>query len=286
MTLYLGCAVWAYDGWIGNFYPPQAPKSTLLQLYSQRLTALEGNTTFYAVPSPATVQRWQRETPPDFRFCLKFPQTISHQGLLCPHITEAQQFLERLHPLGQKLGMVFLQLPPTYGPGNLEDLHQFLAVLADFPVPLAVEVRHRDWWSAPLWEQWHTQRQNLGVSQVILDTRPIYNCPDDPQQHSQRRKPNVPVVLPAVTPERPLLVRFISHPQPQWNQPYLQQWQTYLERALALGQTVYFFVHCPQEQYSPFTARAFYHQLQQKGLALPSLPWDQLPQEPQQLSLF
>ncbi|MGK7947197.1 MAG: DUF72 domain-containing protein, partial [Microcystaceae cyanobacterium] len=49
MTFYLGCAVWSYEGWLGSFYPTKTPKKDFLSLYSQRLTAVEGNTTFYAV---------------------------------------------------------------------------------------------------------------------------------------------------------------------------------------------------------------------------------------------
>lgn len=236
------------------------------------------------MPSEQTVQRWHGETPPEFRFCLKFPQTVSHQGLLCPQLPTAQHFLARLLPLGQKLGSVFLQLPPSYGPSQLTDLLDFFAALAPYPVPLAVEVRHRQWWQP---DHLATLQQELGdrqISQVILDTRPIYRCDDDPQRHSQRRKPDVPVVFHQTA--SPLIVRFISHPQWQQNETYLAEWQQFLTPRLRQHQDIYFFVHCPTEDHSPFTARRFYHQLQAAGLVSDPLPWDGLTPTPQQLSLF
>ena len=289
---YLGCAVWAYDGWFGNFYPANLPKKESLKAYAQRLTAIEGNTTFYAIPSEQTVQRWQAETPSDFRFCLKFPQTVSHQGLLCPQLPQAQQFCDRLLPLEQKLGAVFLQLPPSYDPDYFGDLLAFFDALNSYPLKLAVEVRHPHWWQphhqAPLQQQLGAPRsgslRDRQISQVILDTRPIYRCADDPQRQSKRRKPDLPVTFHRTA--SPLIVRFISHPQGQQNEQYLAEWQQFLTPLLQQNQDIYFFVHCPIEDHSPFTARRFYQQLQAAKLITEPLPWDQLTPAPQQLSLF
>ncbi|NER92987.1 MAG: DUF72 domain-containing protein, partial [Symploca sp. SIO1B1] len=51
MSFFLGCAVWAYKGWIGEFYPPGSKAGEFLSLYCQRFTTVEGNTTFYSVPN-------------------------------------------------------------------------------------------------------------------------------------------------------------------------------------------------------------------------------------------
>jgi uncharacterized protein YecE (DUF72 family) len=282
--LYLGCAVWAYEGWFGNFYPANLSKKESLKAYAQRLTAIEGNTTFYAIPSEQTVQRWRTETPPEFRFCLKFPQTVSHQGLLCPQLFQAKIFLDRLGPLGQKVGAVFLQLPPSYGPEQIADLLAFFAALQAYPLKLAVEVRHPQWWQPDRQANLHRQLKECQISQVILDTRPIYRCADDPQQHSKRRKPDLPVTFHQTA--SPLIVRFISHPHWQQNELYLREWQQFLTPLLGQNQEIYFFVHCPSEDHSPFTARRFYQQLQAANLVTHPLPWDQLNSVPQQLNLF
>ena len=76
---YLGCAVWAHPSWSGVLFPRNARSTDYLRLYSRRLTTVEGNTTFYAIPSAETVRRWAEETPPSFRFCFKLPRDVSHQ---------------------------------------------------------------------------------------------------------------------------------------------------------------------------------------------------------------
>ena len=137
MVFYLGCAVWAYDPWQGSFYDPPVPANQTLLAYAQRLTAIEGNTTFYGIPRANTIAKWCRDTPETFRFCCKFPKTVSHQGLLVPQLDTAKTFLERLHPLGERLRPTFLQLPPRYSPSLFEDLQRFLVNFFrwDFPWP-------------------------------------------------------------------------------------------------------------------------------------------------------
>ena len=71
---YIGCPMWGYKEWVGEFFPPRTPQSEFLRLYSRRLTTVEGNTTFYATPNAETVARWRVETPSTFRFCFKIPR--------------------------------------------------------------------------------------------------------------------------------------------------------------------------------------------------------------------
>lgn len=93
MNFYLGCAVWSYKDWVGNLYPPKSQPREFLNLYSQRFTTVEGNTTFYAIPSAETIKKWVEQTPPGFKFCPKLHRQITHQGLLTPHIPKAIAFL-------------------------------------------------------------------------------------------------------------------------------------------------------------------------------------------------
>ncbi len=61
MNFFIGCAVWAYKGWVGELYPQGTRTADFLHLYSRRFTTVEGNTTFYAVPNQETVTRWGAE---------------------------------------------------------------------------------------------------------------------------------------------------------------------------------------------------------------------------------
>ncbi|WP_071189600.1 DUF72 domain-containing protein [Trichormus sp. NMC-1] len=284
MNFYIGCAVWAYKGWVGELYPPGTRTTDFLHLYSRRFTTVEGNTTFYAVPNPETVTRWATETPPGFEFCLKLPRDITHQKLLRPHIPEALQFLEKMRPLGKHLGPMFAQLPPSYSPALLDDLAAFLEAWPSRDAPLALEVRHPDWFREPHKSNLTTLLEKLEVGRVLLDSRPIYSGDDDPQLASERRKPQLPVQFSVTAPFS--LIRFISHPQLSVNQQFMEQWVIQIQKWLKAGVRIYFFVHCPTEDMSPHNARYFQQLLEQTAVAVPSLPWNNLNQPPSQLTLW
>lgn len=279
--LYLGCAVWSYGGWVGNFYPAKTKPKDFLNLYSQQFNTVEGNTTFYAVPQPKTVMKWTNETTKGFKFCPKFPKTVTHQGLLQPRIDRGFNFLKIMSGLGDRLGLVFAQLPPSYSPLYLEDLRQFLIAFKQYDI--ALEVRHPDWFTSTHREQLDRLLTKLKIAKVLLDTRPIYNCKNNPQANSQRRKPNVPL-QPIVT-NNYALIRFISHPERQYNETYLREWVSQCDRWLQEQKTVYFFVHCPIEEKSPATANYFKSLLQKQGVAVEHITSGSTA-TPTQLNLF
>lgn len=286
MEFWLGCAIWAYKDWVGELFPAGSRAADFLHLYSRRFTAVEGNTTFYSIPDAETVARWAAATPEGFKFCPKLPKALTHHGLLAPTIPDTLAFLQRMQGLGNRLGVIFAQLPPSYSPAYWDDLTAFLTAFPHDQVNLAIEVRHLDWFEAAHSERLNVLLESFGVGRVLLDTRAVYACPDDPQIGSERRKPKVP--LQPVSTAAFNLVRYISHPELEYNQPFLQEWVQHIEQWLRQNQQVYFFVHCPVEQRSPGTARHFQHLLEQQVL-VPSLPWDTIAANSPlatQLSLF
>ena len=286
MNFYLGCAIWSYKEWVGNLYPPKSQPKDFLSLYSRRFTTVEGNTTFYAIPSADTIKKWVAQTPSGFKFCPKLHRQITHQGLLMPQIDAAIAFLQRMSGLKDRLGTTFIQLPPSYSPTCLTDLTEFLDACSQTNLPLALEVRHLDWFEPEAANSLNSLLAKLNIAKVLLDTRPIYNCPDDPQIGSTRKKPKVP--LQPVVIGNTTFVRFISHPNCQFNQTYLERWAVDISQWLEQGKTVYFFVHCPQEARSPNTAKLFHSLLlgQNAVLNSESLPWQNIPPHHTQLSLF
>ncbi|BAZ67966.1 MAG: DUF72 domain-containing protein [Pelatocladus maniniholoensis HA4357-MV3] len=284
MSFFIGCAVWAYKGWVGELFPPGTRPADFLHLYSRRFTTVEGNTTFYATPNQETVARWATDTPPGFEFCLKLPRDITHNQQLQPYISDAGKFIERMRPLGKRLGPIFAQLPPSYAPTLIDDLTAFLSAWPHTEIPLALEVRHRDWFKEPHASNLTALLEKLGVGRVLLDSRPIYTGEDDPQLQSERRKPKLPVQFSITAPFS--LIRFISHPNLEINQPFMTEWVTQIQQWLQQGKQIYFFVHCPIEERSPSTARYFQKLLAQSGVKVPPLPWDNLDSPPNQLNLW
>ncbi|MGQ9869622.1 DUF72 domain-containing protein [Leptodesmis sp.] len=284
MSFLIGCALWGYKEWVGDLFPPGSRASEFLRLYSQRLTTVEGNTTFYSVPDQPTVNRWAAETPIGFQFCPKLPRTITHAGLLYPHLEEALSFLERMQGLGDRLGPLFAQLPPSYGPANLTDLAAFLTALPRTTAEFAIELRHPDWFTPCSSDRLAELLQELGIGRVLLDTRPIYDVPDNPQLHSERKKPKLPLQFSVTAPFS--LVRYISHPDRDVNQKFLQDWVPHISQWLQQGTRIYFFVHCPLEERSPTNLRFVQHLFKQHQIPIPPLPWDGLDSFPVQLNLL
>jgi uncharacterized protein YecE (DUF72 family) len=285
MNFLIGCAVWGHKTWVGELYPKGSKSAEFLQLYSKRFTAVEGNTTFYAVPDRETVKNWASQMSPEFKFCPKLPRQLTHNGLLEPSIAGALEFLAQMQGFGQHLGPIFAQLPPSYEPTCLNDLTAFLKAWPRSEAPLAIEVRHSAWFKEPHASHLNTLLQELGVGRVVLDTRPAYSgSASYKQQPVDPRKPKVPM-QPVVTAPFSL-VRFISHPDQAVNQPFMEEWVSLVDHWLRLGKRIYFFMHCPLEQYSPGNARHFQQLLEQRGVPVPPLPWNNIDQAPIQLSLF
>jgi uncharacterized protein YecE (DUF72 family) len=281
MNLYLGCPIWAFKGWVGNFYPEGTKSADYLWEYARRLTTVEGNTTFYAVPAPKTLEQWAAETPETFRFCPKLPRTISHTGKLAEHIEEALGFIQVMSRLGKRLGPMFLQLPPRYPPTLFDDLRIFLDAWP-VDVQLAVEVRHMAWFEPPHHEALNELLSSYGMARVVIDTRPIRSLQGEKilegsvyqrLLEARQRKPDLPI-----QPKRTasfVFLRYIGHPQPEANAPYIDEWGEILADWLGEETEAYVFCHCPDERLDPWLCRQ-YHRRIGASLPLPPLPWDDL----------
>jgi uncharacterized protein YecE (DUF72 family) len=283
---YIGCAVWGYKDWVGDLFPPGSKSADLLSLYSRRLTTVEGNTTFYAIPKPEVVRRWAEETPETFRFCFKLPREVSHEGPLAAQVDTTRAFVERMAGLGERLGPFFLQLPPGYRPDKIADLERWLAAWPH-GYRLAVEVRHDDWYAEPHESTLQALLERYGAGRVLMDVRPLDTGPlpgaDVDLQAARDRKPDVP--LHPLRSAELALIRYIGHPELALNEPLLDEWAARVAAWLAEGTAVYFFCHCPDERRSPALCRMFQQRLERLA-DVPALPWDELNQGMQQTSLF
>ena len=169
LHLYIGCTGWGMKEWVGHVYPKGAKSADFLKYYTQQFNTIEHNTTHYRIPTLETVIKWREESTPDFKFCPKIPQTISHSRNLGLEGNQIELFCQAISYLEEKLGACFLQLPPYFGPDRIGQLAAFLQ---QFPseIPLAVEVRHEAWFNS----QDNSERlfellENQSVGAVITD---------------------------------------------------------------------------------------------------------------------
>lgn len=141
----LGTCGWSYAEWEGILYPQKQAK---LKQYSSIFPTAEINSTFYSLPKQEIVLGWARNTPSNFVFSAKLPQTITHKKTLDrAQGTEEDlnKFIETMKPLieARKLACILVQLPPFLR-FNADRLESFLSILPETP-RFAVEFRHDSW---------------------------------------------------------------------------------------------------------------------------------------------
>jgi uncharacterized protein YecE (DUF72 family) len=278
---YLGCPGWAVKTWVGRLFPAGTRPTEFLERYARVFNTVEGNTTFYALPAAETVARWRDQVPDDFRFCFKFPRTISHDKLLIDCAGEVATFLERIAPLGDKLGTVFLQLPPQFDGTRLPHLARFLASL---PAGgrYAVELRHEAFFrGGPEDRDAIALLRARGVDLVVMDARGLHAGHSLAVAAVRARKPKLPVIMRA-TAGRPI-VRCVPHESFDAARPLVEPWAVQVAQWIAEGKRPYFFMHAPDDTFAPDNAYAF-HAMLRRHRDVGELPaW---PGGPRQLSLL
>jgi len=137
--LYVGTSGFSYPTWRGEFYPEGSKPADFLRLYSEHLPSVELNATFYRLPSEEQFRAWAERTPPDFRFAVKMSRRITHFGAL----DLVGTFCEQVRALGEKLGPILCQFPPTR-PRD-DGLLRLLLDTLDPELEVAFEFRHDSW---------------------------------------------------------------------------------------------------------------------------------------------
>lgn len=250
--------MWAHRPWVGRFYPTGTKPGTELPLYAQWCNAVEGNTTFYAEPTSATVAKWRVQTPDDFSFAFKLPRTITHDKRLRDVAGEVRSFLNTIEPLDERIGPVQVQLPESFGPSDTDTLLAFLRRLPrDWRWSL--ELRHTGFFDE---SEVHRRVDELcnerGIGRIVLDTRPLRATPavSDAAIDERRKKPSLPVVLDAVGPHP--IVRVIGGDEVDGVMDGLRAWVPQIAEWLDEGRQPHVFVHQPENLESPGLARAFH----------------------------
>jgi uncharacterized protein YecE (DUF72 family) len=118
-----------------------------LERYAQVFRATEINSSFQRPHKPQTYARWAASVPADFRFAVKFPSEITHIRKLVGTEQPLEQFLSEIYNLGNQLGPLLLQLPPSLP--FVEDVASsfFEAVRARTGGELVCEPRHPSWFT-------------------------------------------------------------------------------------------------------------------------------------------
>lgn len=257
----IGCAMWANKDWIGTLYPAAARPGQLLAHYGRCFDAVEGNTTFYGLPRPATVARWAAEAPPRFRFLFKLPRAITHERRLRGADPELREFCARLGPLEGRRGPTSIQLPASFGPDALGELARFLE-RAPAAWVWAVEVRHPEFFAGGAAERaLNDLLYERGADRVILDSRALFSAAPraEVERVAHGAKPRLPV-RPTATASHPV-VRFIGHLDAEVSASHWARWFAPVLRWLEQGREPTLFFHTADNVDAPFQALRFHRAL-------------------------
>ncbi|MET0429411.1 MAG: DUF72 domain-containing protein [Microvirga sp.] len=144
-----------------------AGKSHLAR-YASRFDGVEINSSFYRPHRLSTYQRWAGDVPDRFRFAVKMPKTITHQGRLVDRDGHLPRFLGEIAGLGAKLGPVLVQLPPSLVFDPVTAPSFFRELRAAFDGDVVCEPRHATWF-APAVDSCLAEWR---VARVAADPRP------------------------------------------------------------------------------------------------------------------
>ena len=142
--IFIGTAGWSIPRAVGSRF---SGDGTHLHRYARVLHGAEINSSFHRPHAAATYGRWAESVPAAFRFAVKIPRAITHEGKLRAARAPLERFLEESAGLGMKRGPLLVQLPPSLA-FDQRVVARFLDLLrARFDGHVVCEPRHATWFA-------------------------------------------------------------------------------------------------------------------------------------------
>ncbi|MGY2262868.1 DUF72 domain-containing protein [Pseudomonas sp. SDO55104_S430] len=141
-VIFVGCAGWSLSREHASAF---SSEGTHLQRYASRFNAVEINSSFYRPHQRKTYERWAESVPEDFRFCVKIPKVITHEKRLADCSPALDAFLDQCCGLGDRLGSLLVQLPPSLAFDEAIAEPFFDSLRQRFNGPVVLEPRHESW---------------------------------------------------------------------------------------------------------------------------------------------
>jgi uncharacterized protein YecE (DUF72 family) len=250
--------MWTYAPWQGRYLPHPLSSRERLSAYATWCNAVEGNTTFYATPTPEVVHSWAAQTAPDFRFILKLPKPITHERRLADVDDLLRAFLSAIEPLGPRAHALWIQLPPSFGPADLGALDGFLRRLPR-EHRYCVEVRHREFFEDPRSEQ-QLERAlgHVDAEWVTFDTTVLFGTrpTSAAEREAWTKKPRLPLRQRALSAQP--MVRYIGRDDTARTIAGWQHWLEPVAGWLREGRSPTVFIHTPDNVDALELARRFH----------------------------
>ena len=143
-NLYIGCAGWSVTRETVAEFPETG---THLERYAGVFRAAEINSSFHRSHRRVTYEKWAASVPATFRFSVKVPKTITHAKRLVDTEAVLDTFLEEATGLGDRLGCLLVQLPPS-AEFDAPVVAAFFELLRSrYTGDVFVEPRHKTWFA-------------------------------------------------------------------------------------------------------------------------------------------
>ena len=163
----IGTSGWVYRHWQGLFYPANLPQKQWFAYYARSFDTVEINSTFYHLQNASVFEHWRQQAPGGFLYSIKASRIITHNQRLEGCQDTLETFLSRASLLGETLGPVLFQLPPSFSL-DLGRLESFFALLPQ-GFSYAMEFRNPTW----LTEEVFALLERFGVALCIHDMPPL-----------------------------------------------------------------------------------------------------------------
>ncbi|MEO1022379.1 MAG: DUF72 domain-containing protein [Bacteroidota bacterium] len=239
-TAYVGCAKWNRAD-LKGFYPRGTKDE--LSYYSTQFNSIELNATFYNLYGEEQIKTWCDKTPETFRFFPKVNQRVSHFGRLKNVDALVDDIANSMRAFGDRMGMMFLQLHNNFGPKDMARVRRFAEIWPK-DIPLAVELRHTDWFNDEVVaNEIYQLFEQHNIANIITDTA------------GRRDLLHMRLTTPIA------FIRYVGANH-ESDYPRLDHW---LERILEWKEQgleqLYFFVHQNTEKESPLLSTYFIEKL-------------------------
>jgi uncharacterized protein YecE (DUF72 family) len=147
--IHVGTSGWSYNHWKGPFYPEDLSSGKFFSFYCGVFRTVEINSSFYHLPLAQTFEKWRDSSPADFIFALKASRFITHVKKLYDPVEPIKKFLDRADGLGNKMGPILFQLPPS----QKIDLDKLGSFIGQLPrgIRFAFEFRDPSWFDSQVY---------------------------------------------------------------------------------------------------------------------------------------
>ena len=162
----IGTAGWSIPKPHAALFPAAG---THLQRYAQCFNAVEINSSFYGPHKPTTYASWAAAVPPGFRFAVKLPREITHTRRLTNVQDPLERFLQEIQALGEALGPLLVQLPPSLRFDSAVAGGFFDLLRGRFSGHVVCEPRHATWFTPEV----DTMLAQYHIARAMADPAPV-----------------------------------------------------------------------------------------------------------------